>query len=304
MHSDIVIVGGGAGGLELAARLGRSLGAKQGRERVLLVDRSPFHIWKPTLHEVAAGTLDVHQEGLSYPRTGAAQPFRLRHRRPGRAGRRAQDHRAGRDTQRRGRTAGAAPHGELHPPGAGHRQRLQRLRHARHRACLPAGERARCAALPYRLAGRLRAGLVFRKPGAVDRHRGRGRDGRGTVRRIAGSLCRAARKPGQQPALSPGHHPGRRRQPHPGRPAGKDLRAGRSGAAPQAGAGAHRHARDRDPPRRPGHPCRGDPGRHGGLGRGHQGCRRQCPHGPGSEPPQPVHRGRPPAHLGARRAGF
>ncbi len=67
MHSDIVIVGGGAGGLELAARLGRRLGAKQGRERVLLVDRSPFHIWKPTLHEVAAGTLDAHQEGLSYP---------------------------------------------------------------------------------------------------------------------------------------------------------------------------------------------------------------------------------------------
>ena len=67
MHSDIVIVGGGAGGLELAARLGRSLGARQGRERVLLVDRSPFHIWKPTLHEVAAGTLDAHQEGLSYP---------------------------------------------------------------------------------------------------------------------------------------------------------------------------------------------------------------------------------------------
>lgn len=66
MHSDIVIVGGGAGGLELAARLGRRLGKRQGRERVLLVDRTPFHIWKPTLHEVAAGTLDAHQEGLSY----------------------------------------------------------------------------------------------------------------------------------------------------------------------------------------------------------------------------------------------
>ena len=66
MHFDIVVVGGGAGGLELAARLGRQLGHRQGRERVLLVDRSAFHIWKPTLHEVAAGTLDVHQEGLSY----------------------------------------------------------------------------------------------------------------------------------------------------------------------------------------------------------------------------------------------
>lgn len=66
MHYDIVVIGGGAGGLELAASLGRKLGRKVGRERVLLVDRSVFHIWKPTLHEVAAGTLDAHQEGLSY----------------------------------------------------------------------------------------------------------------------------------------------------------------------------------------------------------------------------------------------
>ncbi|AZY48135.1 FAD-dependent oxidoreductase [Bordetella avium] len=58
----IVIVGGGAGGLELAAQLGRA----HGPERVLLIDSRPFHIWKPSLHEVAAGTLDIHQEGLSY----------------------------------------------------------------------------------------------------------------------------------------------------------------------------------------------------------------------------------------------
>ncbi|MEO8296844.1 MAG: FAD-dependent oxidoreductase [Burkholderiales bacterium] len=67
MHYDIAIFGGGAGGLELAARLGRTLGRRSGHDRVLLVDRSVFHIWKPTLHEVAAGTLDAHQEGLSYP---------------------------------------------------------------------------------------------------------------------------------------------------------------------------------------------------------------------------------------------
>ncbi|MBL0918722.1 MAG: NAD(P)/FAD-dependent oxidoreductase [Hydrogenophaga sp.] len=58
----IVIVGGGAGGLELACKLGRQLGP----QRVTLVDRQLFHIWKPSLHEVAAGTLDIHQEGLSY----------------------------------------------------------------------------------------------------------------------------------------------------------------------------------------------------------------------------------------------
>ncbi|WP_227496505.1 NAD(P)/FAD-dependent oxidoreductase [Massilia litorea] len=62
MQSEIVIVGGGAGGLELACKLGRKLGPA----RVMLVDTRLYHIWKPSLHEVAAGTLDIHQEGLSY----------------------------------------------------------------------------------------------------------------------------------------------------------------------------------------------------------------------------------------------
>lgn len=62
MQHRIVIVGGGAGGLELACKLGRKLGVEQ----VTLVDQQLFHIWKPSLHEVAAGTLDIHQEGLSY----------------------------------------------------------------------------------------------------------------------------------------------------------------------------------------------------------------------------------------------
>nr|WP_313428365.1 FAD-dependent oxidoreductase [Brevundimonas diminuta] len=67
MDHEIVIVGGGAGGLELAARLGRALGRKEGPRRVLLIDRTIFHLWKPSLHEVAAGSLDSHQEGLAYP---------------------------------------------------------------------------------------------------------------------------------------------------------------------------------------------------------------------------------------------
>lgn len=60
--TPVVIVGGGAGGLELAAKLGR----KHGPSQVYLVDHSTDHIWKPSLHEVAAGTLDIHREGLSY----------------------------------------------------------------------------------------------------------------------------------------------------------------------------------------------------------------------------------------------
>jgi NADH dehydrogenase len=62
LHSEILIVGGGAGGLELACKLGRKLGPS----KVMLVDSRLYHVWKPSLHEVAAGTLDIHQEGLSY----------------------------------------------------------------------------------------------------------------------------------------------------------------------------------------------------------------------------------------------
>ena len=61
----IVIVGGGAGGLELATRLGDSLG-RQERAMVTLVDRMRTHMWKPLLHEVAAGSMDPDQHQLDY----------------------------------------------------------------------------------------------------------------------------------------------------------------------------------------------------------------------------------------------
>ena len=77
MHADFVIVGGGAGGLLLAAQLGRRLGRRQGPRRVLLIDRTPLHIWKPSLHEIAAGTLDAHQEGLSYPMLARRNSFKF-----------------------------------------------------------------------------------------------------------------------------------------------------------------------------------------------------------------------------------
>jgi len=61
----IVIVGGGAGGLELAVRLGKSIG-KARKARITLVDASPTHLWKPLLHQVAAGTLDSHADKREY----------------------------------------------------------------------------------------------------------------------------------------------------------------------------------------------------------------------------------------------
>jgi NADH:ubiquinone reductase (H+-translocating) len=61
----IVIVGGGAGGLELATRLGDKLG-KRCASRIILIDQNPTHIWKPLLHEVAAGSMDPNTHLLEY----------------------------------------------------------------------------------------------------------------------------------------------------------------------------------------------------------------------------------------------
>ncbi len=62
----IVIVGGGAGGLPLAARLGDKL-VRRGLAEVTLVDRYATHLWKPLLHEVAAGRMDADIHGVDYP---------------------------------------------------------------------------------------------------------------------------------------------------------------------------------------------------------------------------------------------
>ncbi|WP_019614472.1 NAD(P)/FAD-dependent oxidoreductase [Psychromonas ossibalaenae] len=61
----IVIVGGGAGGLELATKLGNKLGRSK-KAHVTLVDKNRTHLWKPLLHEVAAGSMDDGIDALSY----------------------------------------------------------------------------------------------------------------------------------------------------------------------------------------------------------------------------------------------
>ncbi len=61
----ILIVGGGAGGIGLATRLGRRLG-RRGKARVTLIDRSESHLWKPLLHELATGALDEGIDAVSF----------------------------------------------------------------------------------------------------------------------------------------------------------------------------------------------------------------------------------------------
>ena len=62
---EILIVGGGAGGLELATKLGNSLGRKR-KAIITLVDSKKTHVWKPLLHEIAAGSLNPEKDELDY----------------------------------------------------------------------------------------------------------------------------------------------------------------------------------------------------------------------------------------------
>ena len=62
---QFVVVGGGAAGLELATRLGDKLG-KRGKAQVTLIDRARTHLWKPKLHEVAAGSMDVDLHSVDF----------------------------------------------------------------------------------------------------------------------------------------------------------------------------------------------------------------------------------------------
>ncbi len=73
----VVIVGGGAGGIELATKLGKKIGKKK-RAEITLVDASRTHIWKPLLHEVAAGTFDSHENQIEYLAQAANNGFRFR----------------------------------------------------------------------------------------------------------------------------------------------------------------------------------------------------------------------------------
>lgn len=76
MHR-IVIVGGGAGGLALATQLGRKLG-KRGLADITLVDAARTHVWKPLLHQVAAGSLDTHAEEIEFLAQARWNHFRFR----------------------------------------------------------------------------------------------------------------------------------------------------------------------------------------------------------------------------------
>lgn len=74
---ELVIVGGGAGGLELATSLGNTLG-KRGRVAITLIDKTRSHVWKPKLHEIAAGSMDMGAHEVNYLAQAHWHHFRYR----------------------------------------------------------------------------------------------------------------------------------------------------------------------------------------------------------------------------------
>jgi len=73
----IVIVGGGAGGLELATRLGNTLG-RRAQADITLIERKRTHVWKPKLHEIAAGSMDMSAHEVGYLAQSHWHHFRYR----------------------------------------------------------------------------------------------------------------------------------------------------------------------------------------------------------------------------------
>ena len=77
MTHRIVIVGGGAGGLELATKLGDHLG-RRGKAVITLIEAARTHFWKPHLHQIAAGSMDLDVYEIDYLAQSHWHGFRYR----------------------------------------------------------------------------------------------------------------------------------------------------------------------------------------------------------------------------------
>jgi NADH dehydrogenase len=76
MSENIIVLGGGAGGLELVVRLARKF-RRDESVRVTLIDKNPTHIWKPLFHEVATGSMNSYHDETSYRMLARKHKFRF-----------------------------------------------------------------------------------------------------------------------------------------------------------------------------------------------------------------------------------
>ncbi len=76
VNGQLVVIGGGAGGLELAVKLGKKY-RRDPSVDVILIDKNPTHIWKPLFHEVATGSLNSYHDEASYRMLARKHHFRF-----------------------------------------------------------------------------------------------------------------------------------------------------------------------------------------------------------------------------------
>lgn len=72
----LIVIGGGAGGLELVVKLAKKFRRSHDVE-VVLIDKNPTHIWKPLLHEVATGSMNSYHDEASYRLIAKKHGFRF-----------------------------------------------------------------------------------------------------------------------------------------------------------------------------------------------------------------------------------
>ena len=64
-------------GFKLATRLGDKYGRK-GKLDITLIERNRTHVWKPKLHEIAAGSMDISAHEVDYLAQSYWHGFRYR----------------------------------------------------------------------------------------------------------------------------------------------------------------------------------------------------------------------------------
>ena len=132
MH-DVVVVGGGAAGLELVTRLGDRFG-RRGQARITLVERARTHLWKPMLHAVAAGSMDPGEHELNYLAQAHWHHFRYRLGDLAGLDRAAHEVRLAAMSDDEGREITPRAQPALRHPGDRDREHYQRFRRAGRRA--------------------------------------------------------------------------------------------------------------------------------------------------------------------------
>ncbi len=225
----------------------------EGRATVTLVDRLASHLWKPLLHEIAAGRMDADVHDVDYVLMAYWHHFRFRQGAVIGLDRARRELKLDRVLDEEGTEILPQRDRALRHADLLRRQRQQRLRNARRRRTRDlARHRRRRRAFPSPAARGVRARRRARRAWRIagGRHRDhRRRRHRRRARRGDPPLHEGARELRPRESRSGARHPShadRSRAAHPAAALRLDRRRGNRSAREARRRGAHRRARHRD----------------------------------------------------------